>query len=80
MHIKVLGPGCMNCNTLAKRISEAIKELEIIAEITKVEDYQIIAAYGIMKTPAMLIDEKIMFYGKVPTVRELKEIIIKNKG
>jgi small redox-active disulfide protein 2 len=75
MKIKVLGPGCMNCVTLAKRTKDALNELGFDAEISKVEDYKDIAAYGVMKTPALVIDEKVMFYGKVPTVNELKTII-----
>ena len=75
MHIKVLGPGCMNCKTLYSRTETAVKELNIEAEITKVEDYQVIAAYGVMKTPALVIDENLVFYGKVPTVAELKDYI-----
>jgi small redox-active disulfide protein 2 len=77
MLIKVLGPGCMNCTTLAKRTEEAVKEMELDAEIVKITDYQVIAAYGVMKTPALIVDEKLMFYGKVPTVNELKEYLIK---
>jgi len=77
MLIKVLGPGCMNCTTLAKRTEQAVKELNIDAEIVKITDYQVIAAYGVMKTPALIIDEKMAFYGKVPSVDELKEYIQK---
>ncbi len=75
MHIKVLGPGCMNCATLAKRIEEAVKELNQDAVITKITDYVSIANYGVMKTPALIVDEKLLFYGKVPTVKELKEYL-----
>lgn len=79
MHIKVLGPGCMNCVTLAKRVEEAVKELGIDAVITKVTDYQLIASYGVMKTPALVVDEKLLFYGRVPTVRELSEYLQKGE-
>jgi small redox-active disulfide protein 2 len=67
----------MNCVTLAKRVEEAVKELGIDAEITKVTDYQLIASYGVMKTPALVVDEKLLFYGRVPTVRELSEYLHK---
>lgn len=77
MQIKVLGPGCMNCVTLAKRTEQAVKELGIEADITKIEDYQLIAEYGVMKTPALVVDEKLIFYGKVPTVKELKDYLTK---
>lgn len=77
MDILVLGPGCMNCTTLEKRVHTAVKEMGIDAEVFKITDYAKIAEYGVMKTPALVIDEKLMFYGKVPTINELKEYIQK---
>ncbi|MFA6570965.1 MAG: thioredoxin family protein [Bacteroidota bacterium] len=77
MDILVLGPGCMNCITLEKRVRTAVRELQLDAEIFKISDYTKIAEYGIIKTPALVIDEKVIFYGKVPTVNELKEYLIK---
>ncbi|MCX6154957.1 MAG: thioredoxin family protein [Candidatus Kapabacteria bacterium] len=77
MDILILGPGCMNCVTLEKRARTAVRELNINAEIFKISDYAKIAEYGVMKTPAMVIDEKVIFYGKVPSVDELKEYITK---
>jgi predicted thioredoxin/glutaredoxin len=65
----------MNCVTLAKRTEIAVKEMDLEAEIVKVTDYQVIAAHGILKTPALMIDEKLVFTGKVPTLQELKEYI-----
>jgi small redox-active disulfide protein 2 len=56
--IKVLGPGCNNCKTLERVTREAIAELGIAATIEKVEDYAIIGGYGVMSTPALVIDEK----------------------
>jgi small redox-active disulfide protein 2 len=78
MTIKVLGSGCANCKNLEKATQIAISEMGIIAEIIKEEDIQKIMAYGIMRTPALVIDEKVAFYGRVPSVKELKEIISKN--
>ncbi|MGE5480343.1 MAG: thioredoxin family protein [Chloroflexota bacterium] len=75
MHIKVLGPGCMNCATLAKRAEQAVKEMGLDAIITKVTDYETIARYGVLKTPALVVEERLLFYGKVPTVAELKEYL-----
>jgi len=77
MDILVLGPGCMNCVTLEKRVHTAVEELGINAEVFKVSDYAKIAEYGVMKTPAMVVDEKVIFYGKVPSVEELKEYLTK---
>ena len=73
MDILVLGPGCMNCITLEKRVRTAVQELGIDADVYKISDYAKIAEYGVMKTPAMVVDEKVIFYGKVPSVSELKE-------
>jgi small redox-active disulfide protein 2 len=78
MTIKVLGTGCANCKNLEKVTQLVITEMGIIAQIEKVEDIQKIMAYGIMRTPALVIDEKIVLYGRVPSVNELKEIITKN--
>jgi small redox-active disulfide protein 2 len=78
MTIKVLGTGCSNCKNLEKATQIAISEMGITAEIIKEEDIQKIMAYGIMRTPALVIDEKVALYGRVPSVKELKEIITKN--
>lgn len=78
MIIKVLGTGCSNCKNLEKAVRIAISEMGIDAEIIKVEDIQKIMAYSIMRTPALVIDEKVALYGRVPSVKELKEIIQKN--
>ena len=75
MNIKVLGPGCMNCVTLEKRASEAIKKLNLEAEIEKITDYDKILSYGIVRTPGLLIDNKIAVQGRVPTVEQIQEII-----
>ena len=78
MTIKVLGTGCSNCKNLEKATQIAVSEMGITAEIIKEEDIQKIMAYGIMRTPALVIDEKVALYGRVPSVKELKEIITKN--
>ncbi len=78
MVIKVLGTGCANCKNLEKATQLAISELGIHAQIEKVEDIQKIMSYGIMRTPALVIDEKVALYGRVPSVKEIKEIISKN--
>ena len=76
--IKVLGTGCSNCKNLEKTTFNAVKELNIIATIEKEEDIQKIMGYGIMRTPALVINEKVVLYGRVPGVSELKGIIQKN--
>jgi small redox-active disulfide protein 2 len=75
MTIKVLGPGCTNCKTLERRTGEALAALNVPATIEKVEDYGDIASYGIMRTPGLVIDEKVVWQGGVPTVEKIKEIV-----
>ena len=76
MTIKVLGPGCMNCKTLEKRTQEAVASLRIHATVEKVEDIMQIAAYGILRTPGLVVDEKVVSSGRVPTVESIKELIM----
>jgi small redox-active disulfide protein 2 len=79
MEIKVLGPGCPKCKTLEQATRKVVSELGIEANVTKVEDIVQIMNYGVMRTPALVIDEKVIFSGKVPSISELKEIITKNQ-
>jgi small redox-active disulfide protein 2 len=76
MTIKVLGPGCMNCKTLEKRTQEAVASLGVRATVEKVEDIMQIAAYGILRTPGLVINEKVVSSGRVPTVDAIKELIL----
>ncbi len=80
MNIKVLGPGCMNCKTLERRTQEAIQQLGLHADIEKVEDFQRIASYGIMRTPGLVVDEKVVMSGAVPTVEKIKELLLAHTG
>ncbi|MEX0602401.1 MAG: thioredoxin family protein [Bacteroidota bacterium] len=75
MTIKVLGPGCMNCKTLERRTLEALDELQMTADVTKVEDLDTIISYGIMRTPGLVIDEKVVWAGGVPPVSKIKEFL-----
>ena len=77
MDIKILGIGCKNCVNLAKNTEEALKELGMEATITKVTDMKDIAKYGIMRTPGLVIDEKVVSYGKVASTEEIVEILKK---
>jgi small redox-active disulfide protein 2 len=77
MNIKVLGPGCMNCKTLANRALEAVQQLGIDASVEKVDDIKEIASYGILRTPGLVIDEQVVSYGMVPKVEEIKALILK---
>jgi small redox-active disulfide protein 2 len=77
MDIKILGSGCTNCKNLEKATYNAVAELDLVATISKVEDIQKIMAYGIMRTPALVVDEKVLIYGRVPSVAEIKELLQK---
>lgn len=79
MEIKILGTGCSNCKTLEKTVNIAVEELKIEAKVEKVEDIQKIMGYGIMRTPGLVINGKVVLSGRVPSVKEMKEIIEKNK-
>ncbi|KXZ39271.1 small redox-active disulfide protein 2 [Alkalithermobacter thermoalcaliphilus JW-YL-7 = DSM 7308] len=78
MVIKVLGSGCKSCITLKENTEEALRELGIQAEIIKVEDFKDIVAYGVMSTPALVVDEKVVSYGKVLKTKEIVKLL-KNK-
>jgi small redox-active disulfide protein 2 len=75
MEIKVLGPGCKNCVTLDRIAHEVVQELGISATFEKVEDYAAIASYGVMSTPALVVNGNVVLSGRVPTPRHLKEIL-----
>ena len=76
MKIKVLGTGCPNCKTLEKATRETVDELGIVATITKEEDIMKIMEYGIMHTPALVVDEKVVLSGRLPSKNELKKLLI----
>lgn len=80
MTIKVLGGGCANCKKLMENAKAAAKELGIDATFEEVKDIEKIMAYGVMRTPALVVDEKLIFYGRVAGVEELKEILKKEEG
>ena len=75
MKIKVLGTGCAKCKSLDKVTREAISELDLKVDIEKVEDIVEIMKYGVMSTPALVVDNKTLVTGRVPSVKEMKEIL-----
>jgi small redox-active disulfide protein 2 len=75
MQIKVFGPGCPRCKKTEENAVEALKELNLEAEIVKVSDLQEIMSHGIMMTPGLAIDEEVVSTGKIPSVEEIKEWI-----
>jgi small redox-active disulfide protein 2 len=77
MEIKILGPGCSKCNTLYKLTLEVVEKNGIQANITKVDDIMEIMKYGVMSTPALVVDEKVVVKGRVPSSDELKQLLTK---
>lgn len=77
LNIKILGTGCSNCKNLEKAAINALAEMKIAANVEKVEDIQKIMSYGIMRTPGLVINEKVILTGRVPSAGELKTIIEK---
>ena len=75
MEIKILGTGCPKCKTLEKLTREVVEQNGIPANITKVEDIMEIMKYGIMTTPALVVNEKVEIKGRVPSSEEIKQIL-----
>lgn len=76
MKLEILGSGCANCQKLMAVTEEVVRELGISdAELVKVEDYPKIMAYGVMSTPALAIDGKLVMSGKVPSKAEVSTMI-----
>lgn len=77
MKIKVLGPGCKNCENLADNTKAALKEMGLEAEIEKVTDFAEIAGYGILSTPGLVVDDKVVSSGKVLKPKEIVKLLTK---
>jgi small redox-active disulfide protein 2 len=78
MEIKVLGTGCTRCKSLEKVTRKAVEELNLDSTVEKVEDIQKIMEYAVMRTPALVIDEKVVLSGQVPKVAQIKDLLIQN--
>ncbi len=75
MNIKILGSGCKNCKKLEAQTKKAVEELGVEAVIEKVEDFKKIMKYGVMQTPALVVDEEVKVSGKIPKIEEIKEYL-----
>jgi small redox-active disulfide protein 2 len=73
--IKILGTGCPNCKRTEAVVKKVVEDLDIQAEVIKIEDIQDIMAYDIMSTPAVVIDENIVVKGRVPSFEEMKKLL-----
>ena len=77
MEIKILGPGCPRCKSLDQMTREIVEKHGIDATVTKVEDIMGIMKYGVMSTPALVVDGKVVVKGRVPSAEEIKQLLTK---
>jgi len=75
MEIKILGTGCPKCKTLEKLAREVVEQNGIDATVSKVEDIVEIMKYGVMTTPALVVDGKVEIKGRVPSYDEIKKVL-----
>lgn len=75
MDIKVLGTGCAKCKALEKAVVASVSRLKLAAEVSKVEDIMQIMQYGVMNTPALVIDGKVVLSGRLPNDKELNNLL-----
>lgn len=76
MNIKVLGPGCARCQLLEKTVKEVVAALKLDATVEDVKDMKRIMDYQILMTPGLVINEKVVMSGKVPSKAEVEQLII----
>lgn len=76
MLVKVLGPGCRNCVALERATREAIDRLGLDASVEKVTDFAAIAGYGVMSTPALVVDDEVVSAGRVLTPTRIAELLL----
>jgi len=77
MDIKVLGPGCAKCTKTEELVKQAVSESSVDAQVEKVTDLMKIAGYGVLGTPAVVVDGEVKCVGKIPTKEEIKSWIDK---
>ena len=79
MKIRVLGAGCTKCKTLFSTVQKALVELDLAADLDKIENIQEIMQYNVLGMPALVINDKVKFYGKIPSVDEIKKLLLAEK-
>jgi len=75
MIVKILGSGCANCVNLERVTREALADLGVDATVEKVTDFPTIVGYGVMSTPGLVVDEKVVLSGRVPTAAQVRDIL-----
>jgi len=76
MEIKILGPGCPKCKSLENATREVVEKQHINATVTKVDDIMEIMNYGVMSTPALVVDGKVVMKGRVPSNDEIAKLLL----
>lgn len=79
MDIKILGTGCTKCKALERVTNDAVKVTGLDASVSRVEDIMEIMKFGVMTTPALVVNGRVVMKGRVPSVNELKDLFIKNQ-
>ncbi|MBK6819226.1 MAG: TM0996/MTH895 family glutaredoxin-like protein [Bacteroidetes bacterium] len=74
--IKILGTGCSKCKTTYQNVLEALKQLDMQADVIKVEDIEEIMKYNVLSTPVLMINEEVKIKGRVADVNEIKQLLI----
>jgi small redox-active disulfide protein 2 len=75
-NIQILGTGCAKCNALTQNVKQAVEEAGLDAHIEKVEDLREIIKFGVMVTPALVVDGQVKVAGRAPGVDEIKKLIV----
>jgi small redox-active disulfide protein 2 len=75
MKIQIAGPGCPKCQMAEKNVRAACEQMNLDSEVTHISDFKEYAKYGVMLTPSVIVDGKVIFSGKVPSLEELKKTL-----
>ena len=75
MNVKILGPGCANCKRLEAVARQVVEQMKVEAQVIKVTEYPDIMAYNVMSTPGLVINEKVVSTGRIPTYAEIENFL-----
>jgi small redox-active disulfide protein 2 len=77
LHVKVLGPGCMNCKRLEERVRKVVSERGLAADVEKITDYSQMMRWSLMQTPGLVIDDVLVAAGRIPNEEEIAGWLVK---